>query len=114
MLAVNPTVTLSEVVTRNVTRNVTVSLLLSVWAAANEHTSDGVFRNADLSDIDDIVGVPGFGAAMASVGWAVHDVENDSVILPNFNDYNKTGTERHASAAERQRRYRERKRPLVT
>lgn len=109
MLAVNPNVTLSDVVTRNVTRNVTVSLLLSVWAAANEHTSDGVFRNADLSDIDDIVGVPGFGAAMASVGWAVHDVENDSVILPNFNDYNKTGTERHASAAERQRRYREKK-----
>lgn len=110
MLAVNPNVTLSDVVTRNVTRYVTVSLLLSVWSAANEHTSDGIFHNADLSDVDDIVGVPGFGQAMASVGWAIHDVENDCVILPNFNDYNKTGTERHASAAERQRRYREKKR----
>lgn len=101
--------TLSDVVTRNVTRNVTVSLLLTLWSAANEHTRNGIFKNADLSDIDDIVGVPGFGNALSTVGWAIHDAENDCVTLPNFNEYNTSGDERLASAAERQRRYREKK-----
>ncbi|MEN3753752.1 hypothetical protein ABC733_17295 [Mangrovibacter sp. SLW1] len=100
---------LSEIVTRNVTRYVTVSLLLVVWGAANEHTTDGIFHNADLSDIDDMVGVPGFGLAMESVGWACYDPENDCVILPNFNEYNISGDERRKSGAERQKRYREKK-----
>lgn len=112
MFSINRDMTLSQIVTRNVTRNVTVSLLLTVWAAANEHTSDGVFQNADLSDIDDIVGVPGFGAAMASVGWIIHDTENDCVILPNFNEYNTSGNLRSATAktnAQRQKEFRDRK-----
>jgi len=101
-----------EIVTRNVMRYVTVSLLLIVWGAANEHTDNGVFKNADLSDIDDMVGVPGFGDAMASVGWAEHDSEANTVTLPNFSEYNTSSASRSASArssAERQRDYRERK-----
>lgn len=109
MFTLERNATLSDVVTRNVTRNVTVSLLLTLWSAANEHTRNGIFKNADLSDIDDIVGVPGFGNALSTVGWAIHDAENDCVILPNFNEYNTSGDERLASAAERQRRYREKK-----
>jgi hypothetical protein len=103
---------MSEIVTRSVMRYVTVTGLLSVWGAANEHTSDGVFRNADLSDLDDMAGIPGFGEAMASVGWASYDAENECVSLPNFEEYNTCSKERSASAAsnaERQRRYRERK-----
>lgn len=103
---------MSDVVTRNVMRNVTVSALLTVWGAANEHTVDGVFRNADLSDIDDMVGIPGFGEAMVSVGWAIFDDEEFTVTLPNFNEYNTSGKERGASSktnAERQREYRKRK-----
>ena len=100
-----------EIVTRNVMRNVTVSALLAVWGAANEHTVDGVFHNADLSDIDDMAGIPGFGEAMASVGWAVFDAEDCSVTLPNFNEYNTCGQSRGPSAktgAERQKEYRDR------
>lgn len=101
---------LTEVVTRNVMRSVTVASLLTVWGAANEHTSDGIFRNADLNDIDDMVGIPGFGEAMQSVGWAKYDKENECVILPNFNEYNTCGRDRAAEKnAERQRRYREKK-----
>jgi hypothetical protein len=111
-LATGDAASMSEIVTRNVMRHVTVSSLLIVWGAANEHTRDGVFRNADLSDIDDMVGVPGFGAAMASVGWAFHDAQECCVTLPNFNEYNTSGQERSAQAktsAERQKDYRERK-----
>ena len=100
---------MSEIVTRNVMRYVTVTSLLCVWGAANEHTSAGVFVNADLSDIDDIAGIPGFGAAMVSVGWAIFDEESMTVTLPNFNEYNNSARERSSAGAERQRRYREKK-----
>lgn len=99
-----------EIVSRNVMRNVTVAGLLTVWGAANEHTVDGVFANADLSDIDDMVGIPGFGEAMAAVGWAVEDVEAGTVTLPNFSEYNTCGKDRAAEKnAERQRRFREKR-----
>lgn len=101
---------MSEIVKRNVMRNVTVTSLLIIWGAANEHTNDGVFYNADLSDIDDMVGIPGFGFAMVSVGWAEYDEENSTVKLPNFSEYNTCGKDRAAeNNAERQRRYREKK-----
>lgn len=103
---------MDEIVTRNVMRNVTVASLLVIWGAANEHTKDGVFRNADLSDIDDMVGIPGFGDAMVSVGWAIFDDEQFTVTLPNFNEYNTCGGDRSATAktaAQRQKEYRERK-----
>lgn len=103
---------MSEIVTRNVMRHVTVSSLLIVWGAANEHTNDGVFKSADLSDIDDMVGIPGFGDAMESVGWAEYDHESNTVTLPNFNEYNTSGASRSAgakSAAQRQKEYRDRK-----
>ncbi|MBB3802027.1 hypothetical protein FHR47_002275 [Xanthomonas arboricola] len=103
---------MSEIVTRNVMRHVTVSSLLIVWGAANEHTTDGIFRNADFSDIDDMVGIPGFGEAMQFVGWADYDESDNSVSLPNFNEYNTSGAVRSAGAktgAARQKEYRERK-----
>lgn len=112
MFTLSHNTTLSDVVTRNVTRNVTVSLLVTFWSAANEHSRNGVFENADLSDIDDIVGVPGFGAALSTVGWAIYDAENNCVILPNFNEYNTSGDMRSATAktnAQRQKEFRERK-----
>lgn len=97
-------------VTRNVMRSVTVASLLCVWGAANEHTTDGTFTNADLLDIDDIAGVPGFATAMQAVGWLVFDEEAMTVTLPNFTEYNTSGKNRAAEKnAERQRRYRERK-----
>ncbi len=103
---------LREIVTRNVLRYVTVTALLLVWGAANEHTRNGTFHNADLSDIDDIAGVPGFAQAMMAVGWLEYDAEIEAVTLPNFNEYNTSGLIRSAGAksnAERQREYRERK-----
>lgn len=103
--------TMSEIVTRNVMRNVTVASLLCVWGAANEHTEDGVFYNADISDIDDIAGIPGFGEAMQAVGWAIYDPAQVTVTLPNFGEWNTTGKTRNA---ERQRRYRERQKGVTS
>lgn len=96
-------------ITQNVTRDVAVSCLLRVWAAANQHTSDGVFTDMVPEDLDHIAGVVGFGQAMVAAGWAVFDVENSAVVMPNFLQLNtpaKSG--QRAAAAERQRKYRER------
>jgi len=53
----------SALLTRNVTRCVTVTSLLLVWSAANEHTSDGVFHNVDLSYLDVLAELNYFGGA---------------------------------------------------
>ncbi len=106
---------LRDVVTRDVTRDVTLASLFRIWCAANEHTSDGTWYGIEIEDLDHVAGVPGFGLMMESVGWAVSDTENDSVNFPNFLEYNapaKNG--RGNNPAERQRKYREKKRQNVT
>ncbi len=99
---------LLALVTRDVTRDVTVASLLRVWSAANEHTDDGVWHGMHPEDLDQIAGVPGFGAAMEEVGWASYDEDKDETIFPNFLEYNtpsKNGA--RSTSAERQKRYRE-------
>lgn len=100
----------STLLTRNVTRCVTVTSLLLIWSAASEHTSDGVFRNVDLSYLDVLAEFSGFGEAMAAVGWAVYNAEDHCVILKTDNDESVVAGSKKSSAAERQRRYRARKR----
>ena len=99
---------LDEIVTRDVTRDVTLASLLRIWSAVNEHTDDGVMKNCTLETIDDITGMPSFGAAMASVGWAMYDEKTCTVTFPNFLENNapSKGNAR-SSPAERQAKYRE-------
>lgn len=96
-------------VTRDALRDITIAGLARVWRAANRHTTDGTFAHADLEYLDTLAQIPGFGKAMAAVGWAVeHD---GSVTLPNFTEHNtpdKNGG-RAKTHAERQAAYRERK-----
>jgi len=95
-----------------VTRYVTVCALLRFWGYANEHAKDEFIGSLRLHDIDDVVQVPGFGAALQSIGWAEYDAERRGLSLPNFNEYNTSGNERSASAksaAQRQKEYRDRK-----
>lgn len=101
---------LSDIVTRDVTRDVTVSGLLRVWCATNEHTVDGVWHNSTLKVIDQVAGIPGFGLAMEAAGWALVDLENGTVTMPNFLENNAPAKNNaRSSAAERQARYREKK-----
>lgn len=98
-----------------VTRYVTVCALLRFWGYANEHARDEFIGSLCVRDIDDVVQVPGFGAALEEIGWVRHDAERDGLELPNFNEYNTSGRERSAgakSAAQRQREYRDRKKSL--
>jgi hypothetical protein len=101
-----------ESVTRDVMRDITIVALLRVWAAFTHHTKDGVIRHASsLSHLDTIARLRGFGQAMSTVGWAVHDPATQTITLPNFTEYNapnKNGERQKTAAARRQQAYRDR------
>jgi hypothetical protein len=98
----------APVLSESALRCVTVTLLMCVWSAASEF-GKMVRRNLllpaiALPDLDKIAGAPGVGEAMAQVGWALPGPGGKGVLLPNFKENNMP-----ASAAERQKKYRERK-----
>lgn len=97
----------SEYAALRVTRYVTVAALLRFWGYANEHADAEFIRGLRLADIDEITGVPGFGEALALVGWAEQESAPHGVRLPNFSEFNSIARERSKNA-DRQRRYRER------
>jgi hypothetical protein len=101
-----------QVLSRNALRHVTVTALLCVWSSANEHAAAGILSCCDLEDLDEISGVPGFGDAMHSVGWAIPDEAGKCVSLPNFSEHNTPAKDR--TGAERQRRYRKNRNGDVT
>lgn len=101
-----------EHVTRDVTVALCVTSLLVTWGnARNSGRRDGddlVLRHCDLDTLDAIAGLPKFGRAMASVGWAKESAGQDGepvVTLPNYFTEQEKGS---SSAAARQARYRER------
>lgn len=91
-----------------VTRYVTVCGLLRFWGYANEHARGEFIEFATLGDVDEVVQIPCFGKAMESVGWIREAEDKSGLELPNFAEFNAVAAER-SSGAERQKRYRERK-----
>lgn len=99
-------------ITRNVLRNATVGSLVTVWGVmrlrGRRNGDDLVCAKATLVIIDDIAEMPGFGAAMQSVGWV--EETDDGLVFNNFFKELNTDpcTPKRTAAAERQHRYRER------
>jgi hypothetical protein len=93
---------------RQAMRLLVVGGLHAVWAAVNEHTSDGVMANAYPEDLDDIAGVPGFGKAMQTAGWLEVDEAAATLTFPNFGQWNTPAKD--TTAAERMRKHREKER----
>ncbi len=103
----------APIVNRNALRCVTVALLFEVWCAAREHgkqtpENDCFLPKIGLDGLDSMADAPGIGVAMAHVGWAVEKKKPYGVILPKFfvDNNEPLGA---SSNAERQHRYRERK-----
>jgi len=89
-------------------RLLVVGGLHAVWAAVNEHTSDGVMSNSYPEDLDDIAGIEGFGKAMQAAGWLEADEADASLTFPNFGQWNTPAKD--TTAAERMRKHREKER----
>ena len=89
---------------RQAMRLLVVGGLHAVWAAVNEHTSDGVMANAYAEDLDDIAGVTGFGKAMQAAGWLEVCEAAATLTFPNFGQWNTPAKD--TTAAERMRKHR--------
>ena len=89
-------------------RLLVVGGLHAVWAAVNEHTSDGVMANSYPEDLDDIAGIEGFGKAMQAAGWLEVDEAAATLTFPNFGQWNTPAKD--TTAAERMRKHREKER----
>ena len=97
-------------VTRNVTRNATVGALLSLWGVMrHQGKRDGddlVVSLVTHNAIDDLVDLPGFAAAVESVGWLRFD--GTTAIFPKF--FEENNADPKSKSAARQQRYRDKKR----
>lgn len=99
-----------EHVTLDVTVRVTVTGLVQVWGVTRPDgvpdNDDLLVSKIDLATLDEIAGVPRFGDAMASVGWAVEE-DGEQVRFPKFFCQNASSEElRRKKEAERKRRWR--------
>lgn len=70
-----------------------------LWAAADQHTENGVMPGLTLRQIDRKTGVQGLGAALCQIGWLEDDAEGVRII--NFEEHNGSSAKRRASEAQR-------------
>lgn len=70
-----------------------------LWATADQHTEDGCMPGLTLRQIDRKTGIPGFGAALVSIGWLAET--QHGVVLENFTEHNGSSAKRRATDAQR-------------
>jgi hypothetical protein len=102
-------------------RDQVVGKLYRFWTWADRHGKNGEV-DADLEDVDEQVGLVGFGAALVSVGWL--DSQAGGIVIPNwdrhFSDSAKVRAlgqnraEKHRNAASVTSRPSPRNAPSVT
>jgi hypothetical protein len=78
--------------------------LHAVWSLFDEHSEDGRIEGYTQEAIDDLIGWPGFCAAMSAVEWL--DVSADFCGLPRFDEHNGQSAKRRAMETQRTRRER--------
>jgi hypothetical protein len=76
-----------------------VGALYWLWAAADQHSADGVMPGLTLRAIDRRTGVTGFGAAMAAIGWLID--HPDGVRVARFDEHNGDSAKRRLVDAKR-------------
>lgn len=77
------------------------------WVWVDGETDDGAIPHATSEIADRIVGLPGFGEALKRYGWLIED--DAGLMVPNFDRHMGESAKSRALAAERQRRFRDRK-----
>jgi len=103
-------------VTRHMMRHAVVGALSTVWGVARvrgkRDGSDLVIRGVTIDVINDISDLPGFGEAMAEVGWVT--VTEEGIVFPRFYEEFNTDPEssKKSADAERQRLHRQKKRDM--
>ena len=76
-----------------------VGALYWLWAAADQHTENGLMPGLTLRQIDRKTGVTGFAAALVSIGWITD--HPDGITIVKFEDHNGTSAKRRSEDAKR-------------
>lgn len=76
-----------------------IGALYWLWAAADEHSVDGMLHGMTLRQIDRKTGVPGFAASVASIGWITETP--DGVQIVRFDEHNGATAKRRAAESRR-------------
>lgn len=76
-----------------------VGALYWLWSTADQHTEDGCMPGLTLRQIDRKTGVPGFAAAMVSIGWITETPQG--IVIAKFEEHNGTSAKRRATDAQR-------------
>lgn len=89
-----------------------VGALHLVWSLFDAHTEDGVLRAYTLEMIDEKVGLPGFAEAMQSVGWLA--VVDNSLAMPDFDEWLGKSAKRRLAARKRAKKSYEKRKSAQT
>ena len=84
-----------------------VGALHAVWSVFDEQSTDGYLPGYSFETMDEEIGLPGFCAALAGVGWLAMDSER-GLQMPDFEDHNGASAKRRAQEADRKRAVRNR------
>jgi hypothetical protein len=90
--------------TMKVSRATVVGACYFLWAIADQHTTDGVLDGYGIDDIDQATYLPGFAAALVSVGWL--EDGGDRVTIVRFHEHNGDPAKERAQAKNRMERSR--------
>lgn len=78
--------------------------LFAVWCLFDAHSEDGSLSGYTLEAVDDLIGWPGFAAAMTGAGWLVSD--ESGIAAVDFEEHNGQSAKRRAMESDRKRRER--------
>lgn len=75
--------------------------LHAVWCLFDVHSTDGRLDGYTTEALDELIGFPGFSAAMIAVGWL--EDGGDCLVTPRFDEHNGQSAKRRAMETERKR-----------
>lgn len=82
-------------------RDTIVGLLVRFWSWCDQNSVNGSGLSLTSDDVDDMVGVRGFAAAMRASGWLTGD--DGSLQVPNFERHNTNSAKARALETEAKR-----------
>jgi len=74
---------------------------MEFWEWADDETTDGALSGCTPAFVDDLVALPGFFAAMVSVGWIVETPQG--IVIAHFERHNGESAKQRAMDADRKR-----------
>lgn len=76
-----------------------IGALYWIWAAADQHSEDGIMHGLSLRSIDRKTGISGIGAALVDIGWLADHPEGVRIV--RFDEHNGASAKKRCQTAKR-------------